>query len=111
LWAEKFSGIPENFAALPWRLNREPVLVVPAPVRWIRTSHKKTFAGLQILLRSPAPAKESSAADRYGMSYKIAPQFPCVTRANGTGDIIGPSHKKIKVVTGRLSIYAFGFVT
>jgi hypothetical protein len=111
LWAEKFSGIPENIAALPWRLNRKPVLFVPAQLRWIRTSHKKAFAGLRILLCSPAPAEESFAADRYGMSYKIATQFPCVTRGNGTGDIIGPSHKKIKVVTGRLSIYAFGFVT
>jgi hypothetical protein len=87
------------------------VLVVLAPLRWIQTSHKKALAGLRILLRSPVPAEGSFAAARYGMSYKIEPQFPCVTRANGTGDIIGPSHKKIKVVTVCLSIYGFGLTT
>ena len=42
------------------------------------------------------------------MSYKVIVRHPDVTVSDGSGDIIGPSHKKIKVVSNCLSIYACG---
>jgi len=42
------------------------------------------------------------------MSYKVIVPHPHVTVSDRISDIIGPSHKKIKVVSNCLSIYAFG---
>ncbi len=41
------------------------------------------------------------------MSYKVIIRHSYVTVSDGIGDIIGPSHKKIKVVSDCLSIYAY----
>jgi hypothetical protein len=41
------------------------------------------------------------------MSHKTMPRRRGVTVSEWIGDIIGPSHKKIKVVSDCLSIYGF----
>lgn len=47
----------------------------------------------------------------YDMSYKITALCSYTFCPEGSSDIIGPSHKKIKDVRDRLSIYGFGLTT
>lgn len=62
----------------------------------------------RLMLTAPGPIQKNSVSDGCQMSHKVIVRRQYVTVFRGIGDIMGPSHKKIKVVSNCRSIYAYG---
>ncbi len=62
----------------------------------------------RLILTGPGSIRMNCALDGCQMSHKVIVRSQYVTVFRGISDIIGPSHKKIKVVSNSRSIYAYG---